>query len=271
MGAEFGAFFHNVTGADGESYLLYTLSGVAREAFAQFPMPRNTALFAPTFSGEGVVRSDDITQDPRYGQNAPYHGMPPGHLPVRSYLAVPVVSRTAEVIGGLFLGHSAAGVFTEEQEQLLTAIAAQAAVAIDNARLFEAETRARAAAEAAQLEVVDLNARLQRSMVESHHRIKNNLQFICAMVDLQAQETDGALSRDEVKRLASNIRALAELQDVLTQEFEAFRPVQRDLYARAAGAAAAASSADRAPAYDRGADRGCPPDRQTGDGAGAVG
>ena len=52
-------------------------------------MPRNTAVFGPTFAGEGTVRSDDITKDPRYGQSAPYHGMPEGHLPVRSYLAVP--------------------------------------------------------------------------------------------------------------------------------------------------------------------------------------
>ena len=69
------------------------------------------AVFEPTFRGEGPVRSDDILADPRYGQNPPYNGMPPGHLPVRSYLAVPVVSRSGEVIGGLFFGHSRAGRF----------------------------------------------------------------------------------------------------------------------------------------------------------------
>ena len=61
-------------------------------------------MFEPTFKGAGVVRSDDILQDPRYGKNDPYYGMPKGHLPVRSYLAVPVTSRTGEVIGGLFFG-----------------------------------------------------------------------------------------------------------------------------------------------------------------------
>ena len=88
--AEFGAFFYNVVNDAGESYTLYTISGVPREAFSKFPMPRNTAVFEPTFKGSAVVRSDDITKDPRYGQNAPHHGMPDGHLPVRSYLAVPV-------------------------------------------------------------------------------------------------------------------------------------------------------------------------------------
>src|SRR3546814_742330 len=103
-GAEVGAFFYNVADRSGESYMLYSLSGVPREAFARFPMPRNTAIFAPTFRGEGVVRSDDIKADPRYGHNAPNKGMPEGHLPVTSHLAVPVISREGEVIGGLFSG-----------------------------------------------------------------------------------------------------------------------------------------------------------------------
>jgi hypothetical protein len=85
-GAEFGAFFYNVEDDAGESYMLYTLSGVPREAFEKFPMPRNTAVFAPTFNGEGIVRSDDITQDPRYGHNAPRAGMP-GGPPSRAQLS----------------------------------------------------------------------------------------------------------------------------------------------------------------------------------------
>ena len=74
-------------------------------------MPRNTAVFEPTFRGIGPFRSSDILADPRYGKNPPYHGMPHGHLPVRSYLAVPVVSRCGEVLGGLFFGHAQPGVF----------------------------------------------------------------------------------------------------------------------------------------------------------------
>jgi signal transduction histidine kinase/DNA-binding response OmpR family regulator len=140
-GAEFGAFFYNVKNDAGESYLLYTLCGAPREAFARFGMPRNTAVFAPTFAGEGAVRVDDITKDARYGRNAPHYGMPKGHLPVRSYLASSVVSRTGEVIGGLFFGHSRPGVFTERSERLVAGIAAQAAVAIDNARLYEESRR----------------------------------------------------------------------------------------------------------------------------------
>ena len=137
-GAAFGAFFYNVIGERGEAYTLYTLAGVPREAFAEFPMPRNTAIFGPTFRGEGVVRLADATADPRYGHNAPYAGLPPGHPPVRSYLAVPVASRSGEVLGGLFFGHPEPGVFTGRHERLVVGLAGQAAVALDNARLVEA-------------------------------------------------------------------------------------------------------------------------------------
>ncbi len=137
-GAEFGAFFYNVQDRSGDSYTLYTISGVPREHFSKFPMPRNTQVFEPTFRGDGVVRSEDITKDPRYGKNAPFNGMPEGHLPVKSYLAVPVKSRSGTVIGGLFFGHSQPGIFTDQSEELLLGIAGQAAIAIDNANLFRA-------------------------------------------------------------------------------------------------------------------------------------
>jgi PAS domain S-box-containing protein len=164
-GAQFGAFFYNVVDDAGEAYTLYTLSGVPREAFAQFPMPRNTLVFGPTFHGEGVIRLDDVTRDPRYGKNAPYSGMPPGHLPVRSYLAVPVVSRTGDVIGGLFFGHATPGVFSESAERIVVGIAAQAAIAVDNARLYEAERRARAAAETADARYRSLFAEIRDAIL----------------------------------------------------------------------------------------------------------
>ena len=134
-GGQFGAFFYNITNPAGESYLLYTLSGVDRSKFSNFPMPRNTAVFGPTFKGTAIVRSADITKDPRYGQNEPYHGMPEGHLPVRSYLAVPVNGQSGEVLGGLFYGHAEPDIFQQTAEDLVATVAAQAAVAIENFRL----------------------------------------------------------------------------------------------------------------------------------------
>lgn len=135
-GARFGAYFYNVTDRDGDAFQLYTLTGAPREAFEKFGMPRATPVFKPTFVGQGPVRSDDITRDSRYGRMAPHHGMPQGHLPVKSYLAVPVVSRNGEVLGGLFFGHPEAAVFDARAERNALGIAAQAAIAIDNANLF---------------------------------------------------------------------------------------------------------------------------------------
>ncbi|WP_191555645.1 PAS domain S-box protein [Brevundimonas aurantiaca] len=145
-GGKFGAFFYNQIDEQGEIYSLYTLSGVPRSAFADFEMPRKTAVFAPTFDGDGVVRSEDIRKDPRYGLSAPHFGMPKGHLPVVSYLAVPVISRTGAVHGGLFIAHDEPGRFGEEAEEIVKTIAAHAAIAIDNAALLrearrESETR----------------------------------------------------------------------------------------------------------------------------------
>jgi PAS domain S-box-containing protein len=135
--AEFGAFFYNVVDEkSGDAYMLYTLSGAPKEAFSGFPHPRATAIFGPTFRGEGTVRLDDVTKDARYGQNAPFHGMPAGHLPVCSYLAVPVRGVAGEVIGGLFFGHSQPARFTAEHQRVAEGIAAWASVALENSRLY---------------------------------------------------------------------------------------------------------------------------------------
>ena len=134
--AEFGAFFYNVPNEHDDSYKLYALSGAPKEAFADFPHPRATGIFAPTFKGEAVVRLDDVTADPRFGKNAPFNGVPPGRLPVKSYLAVPVKGLSGNVLGGLIFGHSRAGQFTEQHERLAVGIASWASVALENARLY---------------------------------------------------------------------------------------------------------------------------------------
>jgi PAS domain S-box-containing protein len=161
-GARFGAFFYNKVDEQGEAYMLYALSGAPPEAFAKFGLPRNTAVFEPTFRGAGVVRSDDIRKDPRYGKSAPHHGMPAGHLPVVSYLAVPVVSKSGVVHGGLFFGHDQPGMFTRETEDAVVGIAAHAAVAVDNARLLQS-----AHVEIAQRRKAEFSARHYASIIEN--------------------------------------------------------------------------------------------------------
>jgi PAS domain S-box-containing protein len=142
-GARFGSFFYKVLDERGATRTLYTLSGAQREAFAHFPIERATDILASAFRSREILSIDDVRQDPRYGQDSPYYEMKEGELPVISYLAVPVTSRSGEVLGGLFFGHPEARVFSEYSERLVAGLAAQAAIAMDNARLYEAARRER--------------------------------------------------------------------------------------------------------------------------------
>ncbi|HEY4078864.1 MAG TPA: PAS domain S-box protein [Rhizomicrobium sp.] len=205
--AQFGAFFYNVVNNSGEAYLLYALSGAPREAFERFGIPRNTAVFELTFRGAGPVRSDDIRVDPRYGKNAPHHGMPEGHLPVASYLAVPVISRSGETVGGLFFGHEQPGVFTQESEDLVMGIASHAAIAMDNARLHKA-----ANAEVAQRKRAEEAKDLL--LHEIKHRVKNTLGTVQAI----ASQTFRAAPREERDAFGARLRAMAEAHDLLTNQ-----------------------------------------------------
>ncbi len=199
-GAAFGAFFYNKTDAAGETYTLFTLAGASRAAFEQFGMPRNTAVFSKTFNGEGVFRSDDITKDPRYGQNAPHKGMPAGHLPVVSYLAVPVFSAQGIVIGGLFFGHPQPGRFDEEHEQVVVAIASLAGIALEKALLYE--------------EVRVLNDRKDEFIGFASHELKTPLTTIKGY--LQLAERAPALLADLVPKLNKQVDRLnAIISDLL--------------------------------------------------------
>lgn len=142
-GARFGAFFYyGDPGGDGTLFSLYTLSGATTAEFQSFGEPRATALFGPGLRSQGLVRIADIASDPTYAGSAPQFGLPAGHPAVRSYLAVPVAARSGELLGTMFFGHPEPGVFTERSERIVCGIAAQAAIAVDNTRLYEATRRA---------------------------------------------------------------------------------------------------------------------------------
>ena len=134
--ARYAAFIYNALNAQGEAYVQRTLSGASQGEGDGFPVQRYWPLFEQILRGDLPVRCDDASADPRYAD----------HLSIRSYLAVPVTSRSGDVLGGLFLGHPDAGIFTERSEKLMTGLASQAAIAIDNARLYQLsqqEVRAR--------------------------------------------------------------------------------------------------------------------------------
>lgn len=69
-----------------------------------------------------------------------------------------------------------------------------------------------------QAEIQALNLRLQRAMTETHHRVKNSLQIISALVDLQLAEFEGDVPAEKVQQLNLQVRTLATVHDVLTQQ-----------------------------------------------------
>jgi len=248
-GAEFGAFFYNVLDDTGERYTLYTLSGASIEAFETFPMPRNTGVFGPTFRGEGVIRSDDITTDPRYGRNAPYHGMPDGHLPVHSYLAVPVIARTGEVIGGLFFGHKEIGVFNERSEQGLAGLAAEAAVAIDNTRLTQAMQREIEDRKRAEEALRELNTTLEQQVAERTAELRRNEEALRQSQKMEAVgQLTGGIAHDFNNLLQVIVGNLEALQRNLAGESPR---LQRAANNAMAGAQRAASLTQRLLAFSR--------------------
>jgi signal transduction histidine kinase len=121
------------SGMELERFLTTGLSAAEREAIGHEPVGRG--VLGVLIHDAGPLRLANVADDPRSV------GFPPNHPPMRAFLGVPVLLR-GRVYGNLYLTEKAgAGEFTEEDEELTRLLAAQAAVAVENARLHESSTR----------------------------------------------------------------------------------------------------------------------------------
>ena len=113
-------------------------------------------------------------------------GVPHGHSTIRSFLGAPLLDREKRVRGGLLLGHEQPDTFTPDDEMLLVALAAQAAVAIENARLYAA----------AQMRAQELNAIFESiadgiTLIDQHGNMLRENQNARHLREQLAQSADG--------------------------------------------------------------------------------
>jgi signal transduction histidine kinase len=134
----------HVTGSQYAALGVIDPSGSALERFVTYGItPEVQTQIGDPPHGRGILgvlihdaqplRLHDLTQDPRSV------GFPPGHPPMHTFLGVPILLRGV-AYGNLYLTEKDTGDFTDEDEELLTLLAAQAAVAVENARLYESAT-----------------------------------------------------------------------------------------------------------------------------------
>lgn len=97
-------------------------------------LPEGKGLLGALIEDPKPIRLHTMSDDPRSV------GFPDGHPPMTSFLGVPVRVRD-EVFGNLYLTECEKGAFTAEDEELVSALAATASVAIENARLYEEARR----------------------------------------------------------------------------------------------------------------------------------
>jgi len=143
VGAQYGAL--GVISPDGglEQFIHV---GMPDELAAQIGhLPEGHGLLGALIENPHAIRVPELAADPRSV------GFPAHHPPMSSFLGVPIRVRD-EVYGNLYLSNQADGEFTAEDESLITALAATAGIAIENARLF-AETHRRQAWAAASAEI----------------------------------------------------------------------------------------------------------------------
>jgi two-component sensor histidine kinase len=124
---------------------------------------------------------------------------------VRSALVVPLISRN-ELIGALSLTRHGANAaeFTPANLELMEAFASRAGVAIDNAQLLK--------------DLGHKNHLLQLLIEEAHHRIKNNLQMISGLLQLEADTAQIGSTTEFLRTAITRIQAIAQVHNLLSEE-----------------------------------------------------
>jgi signal transduction histidine kinase len=133
-GAQYAAL--GVIDPSGSSLERFVITGIDEETQAAIgDLPRGRGILGALITDAKPLRLDDLSKDPRSV------GFPPNHPPMHTFLGVPILLRGV-AYGNLYLTEKQDGApFTADDEELALLLSSQAAVAIENARLYEAATR----------------------------------------------------------------------------------------------------------------------------------
>ena len=201
--AQIGVFFYTMP----HRAMEYAVSGVARGALASFEVPRSTSLLGPAFIDRKTIVIDDITKHPEHTKAAPTFALPEGHPAMKSYLAVPVVGREGRRIGALLFGHEWPSAFSDSSQKLLEGVAAHAAIAMDNARLFTEATQMITALEKS-------NKELDQFAYIASHDLKAPLRGIANLATWIEDDLEGKLddqTREHIHLLRGRVTRLENL------------------------------------------------------------
>jgi signal transduction histidine kinase len=187
---------------DAGGFRRFLVAGMSDELVAAMgPLPRTHGMLGAMLDQEGPYLNDDIHRDPRFRG-----WWPREHPDMRSFLGVPIVARD-EVIGAFYLTEKIDGRrFDETDAEVITLLAAHAAIAITNARLYE---RSR------ELSVISERNRLA---LELHDAVSQKLFSLTLTAEAAATqlERDPVAARTQVLRLGELSReALDELRSLI--------------------------------------------------------
>jgi signal transduction histidine kinase len=207
-GARYAAL--GVPEEEGEAFAQFIFTGMSDDLVARIgPLPRKHGLLAAMLSETEPYRTQDIRKDPRF------QWWPDAHPRMTSFLGVPIISK-GKVTGAFYLADKTGGpAFTETDQETIEMLAAHAAVAIDNARLYE---RSR------ELSVVEERNRLAR---ELHDSVVQTLFSISLTAEAAVAkfDKDSEAARSELEMVRSLARdALEEARSLV---FE-LRPAEVD-------------------------------------------
>ena len=191
----------------------FLVSGMSDELIAAMgPLPRTHGMLGAMLEGSKPYRTDDIHQDPRFRG-----WWPARHPNMRSFLGVPIVAQ-GDVIGAFYLTEKqATACFDEDDEKAIELLAAHAAIAITNARLYE---RSR------ELSILSERNRLA---LELHDVVSQKLFSVVLTAEAAATQLDR--DRDAARVQLERLRELArEALDELRSLIFGLRPpeLERD-------------------------------------------